>query len=382
LAGEILSHDFVEAALMGRAGYEVWLAPQLEGSWEQSPCNLLDELQRDRRWCQGNLQNARLLAEPGWRAAHRAMFGVAALSYAVAPLWLIFIGLGLAGGGPPLGDGPLWLLTLALLLLPRVLGVAQIVWRGEAAAFGGVLRLTGGALLELLLSSLQAPLRMLAHCLYVLGALTGLRLEWKSPPRGAHALDWADSRRIGTLTLLPLIVGFGLLRRVASISLAPMLLPLTLAVPLTVLTGHPRAGRAVTRLGLLQTPEDSRPPRALLRAGDRRSFIDLMPVAAPARRLPSRQLRLLPASLLAAVVLFAVAVPRTGIAPELPPQWRVDHELTAYWRGVPSLRQVSAEAPPVRKRVRDKPARMIDDALRRRALEAVGRALADEAPPV
>ncbi|HSW27496.1 MAG TPA: glucans biosynthesis glucosyltransferase MdoH, partial [Burkholderiaceae bacterium] len=44
LAGEILSHDFVEAALMGRAGYEVWLAPQLDGSWEQSPSNLLDEL--------------------------------------------------------------------------------------------------------------------------------------------------------------------------------------------------------------------------------------------------------------------------------------------------------------------------------------------------
>ena len=89
LAGEILSHDFVEAALMGRAGYEVWLAPQLDGSWEQSPSNLLDELQRDRRWCQGNLQNVRLVAEPGWRAAHRAMFGVGALSYLVAPLWLL-----------------------------------------------------------------------------------------------------------------------------------------------------------------------------------------------------------------------------------------------------------------------------------------------------
>ena len=81
LAGEILSHDFVEAALMGRAGYEVWLVPDLDGSWEQSPSNLLDELQRDRRWCQGNLQNLRLVAEPGWRAAHRTMFGVGALSY-------------------------------------------------------------------------------------------------------------------------------------------------------------------------------------------------------------------------------------------------------------------------------------------------------------
>ena len=112
------------------------------------------------------------------------MFSVGALSYLVAPLWLIFIALGLAGGGPAAGDAPLWLLTLAMLLLPRALGVCGDRARGEAAAFGGVLRLTGGALLELLLSSLQAPLRMLAHCIYVLGALTGLRLEWKSPPRG------------------------------------------------------------------------------------------------------------------------------------------------------------------------------------------------------
>jgi membrane glycosyltransferase len=393
LAGEILSHDFVEAALMGRAGYEVWLAPQLDGSWEQSPSNLLDELQRDRRWCQGNLQNIRLVAEPGWRAAHRVMFSVGALSYFVAPLWLIFITLGLAGGGPGAGDAPLWLLTLAMLLLPRALGVWVIVRRGEAAAFGGVLRLTGGALFELLLSSLQAPLRMLAHCVYVLGALTGLRLEWKSPPRGDNALGWADaSRRIGTLVLLPLIVGYGVVRRAAAVALTPMLLPLTLAVPFTVLTGHPSAGRAVARLGLLRTPEESQPPRPLVRAAERGSFIDLAPTPAPepraARRVVPRHhgLRHLPASVVAAIALLAIGVPRSGITPELSPQMRVEHELnlSAYWRDLPSLPPVSAEAPTLRKRMvlREKPARMIDDALRRRAFEAVGRAVSStESPP-
>lgn len=392
LAGEILSHDFVEAALMGRAGYEVWLAPQLDGSWEQSPSNLLDELQRDRRWCQGNLQNLRLVAEPGWRAAHRAMFGVGALSYLVAPLWVAFIGLGLASDGPAMGDAPLWLLTLGLLLLPRLLGVAVIVQRGEAAAFGGALRLTAGALLELLLSSLQAPLRMLAHCVYVLGALTGLRLEWKSPPRGDSALGWADaSRRIGALALLPLAVGFGLLRRVATLAMAPMLLPLSLAVPFTVLTGHPRAGRAVARLGLLRTPEEARPPRPLVRAAERGGFIDLAPIASPERRAPRRPAprahgwRQLPASVMAAVALLAIGVPRSGIAPELSPQLRAQHEinLTAYWRDLPSLPPAFGEAPSLRKHAwaRYKPARMIDDALRRRAFEAVSRALATAEPP-
>ena len=41
LGGEILSHDFVEAALMGRAGFEVWLAYDLPGSYEESPPNYL-----------------------------------------------------------------------------------------------------------------------------------------------------------------------------------------------------------------------------------------------------------------------------------------------------------------------------------------------------
>ncbi|HEU5293784.1 MAG TPA: glucans biosynthesis glucosyltransferase MdoH [Burkholderiaceae bacterium] len=399
LAGEILSHDFVEAALMSRAGYEVWLAPQLDGSWECSPSNLLDELQRDRRWCQGNLQNFRLVAEPGWRAAHRMMFSVGALSYLVAPLWLIFIALGLASGGPALGDAALWLLTLGLLLLPRVLGVGVIVWRREAAAFGGVLRLVSGALLELVLSSLQAPLRMLAHCLYVLGALTGLKLEWKSPPRGENALGWADaSRRVGALIALPLAIGFGVLRRALVIAMAPMLLPLTLAVPFTVLTGHPRAGRMVARLGLMRTPEEASPPRPLLRAAESASFIDLAPaprVVQPVpRRAPrpaprptprARSLRHLPASVMAAVALLTIAAPRPGLTPGLSPQLRVEHELNlaAYWRDLPSLPPVNVH-PPVRKRVfvRDsKPARMIDDAIRQRALEAVERAVASETPP-
>jgi len=146
-----------------------------------------------------------------------------------------------------------------------------------------------GALLELLLSTLQAPLRMLAHCLYVVGALTGLKLEWKSPPRGTRALDWLDAtRRVGVLVSLPLVVALGLARRGATLALAPMLLPLTLAVPLTVLSGHPRAGRAVARLGLLRTPEESSPPRPLRRAGEHAGFADLAPGPALAVRVQPR----------------------------------------------------------------------------------------------
>jgi membrane glycosyltransferase len=204
-----------------------------------------------------------------------------------------------------------------------------VVARGEARAFGGVPRLAGGALLELLLSTLQAPLRMLAHCLYVLGAVTGLKLEWKSPPRGVRTLDWLDAtRRIGALVSLPLVLGWGLVRRGATLSLAPMLLPLTLAVPFTVLTGHPRAGRAVARLGLLRTPEEWAPPRPLQRAGEHAGFADLAPrpaAVAGARRPGSPRhagWRVVPVAATAVMAVLAAALPIPGVAPELPARGR------------------------------------------------------------
>jgi len=384
LAGEILSHDFVEAALMGRMGYEVWLVPQLDGSWEQTPSNLLDELQRDRRWCQGNLQNLRLVAEPGWRGAHRAMFAVGAFSYGVAPLWFAFMALGLASGSRGTGDVSLWALTAVLLLLPRVLSAAAIVARGEAAAFGGVLRLALSALLELVLSSLQAPLRMLAHSVFVLGALTGLKLEWKSPPRAAEAPSWSDAtRRVGSLVVLPLAAAFGLMRRAATVALAPTLLPLSMAVPFVVLTGHPRAGRFVQRLGLLRMPEDRVRPRPLLRAAECTVFDDLRPAPAPVPRVETaprasasrRGVRIASTGLVAAAAAFALSSPRSGFAPELPAGWCAAQQLAAY-PGALGASLADKPTPRKRKVLREKPARMIDDALRRRAMEAVERAIA------
>ena len=386
LAGEILSHDFVEAALMRRAGYEVWLAPHLSGSWEQHPANLLEELQRDRRWCQGNLQNARLLAEPGWRPAHRAMLATGALSYLVAPLWLVCVALGLGLGAFSATSGGLWALTLLLLLLPRLLGVLAVQLRGEQRFYGGSARLWGSALLELLLSALQAPLRMLAHSAFVLGALTGLRLDWKSPSRAAAAVAWRDAMsRIGVFALPALALALPLLllhdADLAAPHLAPLLLPLLLAVPFTVWSGGVSAGRRLQRAGWLSVPEERLPPRALQRGAHKRGFDDLMPPAA--LTLPRAALsRRGPAVLaLASVALVAlVLLPRTALSPELPPG------LLAF---APALQapaaeplqsvQVSIADSPRPARVRPyKPASTIDDDVRRRAYEAVAQRLGTE----
>jgi hypothetical protein len=214
MSGGIMSHDFVEAALMRRAGYNVWLVSDLVGSYEQQPPDLLAELQRDRRWCQGNLQNARLMAEPGIHPVHRAMFVTGTMAYVSAPLWLAFLTLGtalwLSGSSLvsswnvlPAELAGLWAWTLCLLFLPRVLGIAAVLMRGEQRQYGGVWGLVKSSVLESGLAIVQAPVRMLAHSLFVVVALTGIKLDWKSPPREAAAVPW----KIAATQLAPMTPG-------------------------------------------------------------------------------------------------------------------------------------------------------------------------------
>lgn len=405
LAGEILSHDFVEAALMSRAGFEVWLAPSLGGSWEQNPPHLLDELQRDRRWCQGNLQNARLVAEPGWRPVHRATFATAAFSYLVAPLWLVFLGLGFvagAGGATAdssgghavvIGSTALWMLTLVLLLLPRVLALGAVLALHEQKQYGGTARLVASAVAELALSAMQAPLRMLAHSLFVLSALTGLSLEWRSPSRQADEVAWRDAwARLGRLVWPPLAL---LVLAMALSDLAGaegwlVLLPLLLGVPLTVASASPGIGRRLERAGLLWNPEARRPPRPLARAGETRSFAMLAPPPAPATAAApgaaasavgwsmGRSRAFVAAGVLAVAVLGAV--PGTGRTPELPAWMQSQQDLVAMWTQAPTSYEAKIEvAAAPRAAVRERPARRIDDAVRARAREAVRRLLELEA---
>ena len=94
--GHILSHDFVEAALMRRAGYAVYMLPTLGGSYEESPPSLIDLSIRDRRWCQGNLQHIRVLFGRGFHWATRQHFLTGIFGYLTSPLWLLQLLVGIA----------------------------------------------------------------------------------------------------------------------------------------------------------------------------------------------------------------------------------------------------------------------------------------------
>jgi membrane glycosyltransferase len=291
LSGEILSHDFVEAALMRRAGWAVWLAYDLPGSYEEMPPNLVDELSRDRRWCQGNLMNFRLFLLKGLHPAHRAVFMTGVMAYLSAPLWFLFLALSTAllavhTLAPPkyfvhpFQLFPLWPewrperaitlfgTTAVLLLLPKLLSVV-LVLRDGARAFGGMTRVCASVLAETVFSALLAPIRMLFHTQFVAGALTGWTVQWKSPPREDAETGWGEAlRRHGWQTLLGVAWAAGVYRLNPSFLwwLAPIVGALIVSVPLSVISSKVSQGRATREDGLFLIPEELYPPREILRA--------------------------------------------------------------------------------------------------------------------
>jgi len=288
LGGEILSHDFVEAALMRRAGWAVWIAYDLPGSYEEMPPNLLDELKRDRRWCQGNLQNFRLFLAQGLHPAHRAVFMTGVMAYLSAPLWFLFLALSTALVAvqtlsppqyfrEPYQLFPIWpewhpewalalfSATATLLFLPKILSVLLIVLKG-ARQFGGVPRLTASLLIEMLFSALLAPIRMLFHTQFVISAFLGWAIHWKSPPREDAATPWHEAiMRHGSGTVLGVVWSAGVywLNPHFLWWLLPIVGALMLAIPVSVWSSRTTLGRAFRERRLFLIPEESHPPREL-----------------------------------------------------------------------------------------------------------------------
>lgn len=291
LGGSILSHDFVEAALMRRAGWKVYLVTELGGSYEEVPASLVGHAARDRRWCQGNLQHARLLTMPGLNWISRIHLAMGVMTYAASPLWMLMLLLSTAEGlrvafgrhnyfPSEHSPFPVWhvsavaeaafLLTsvLSMLLLPKLLSLASwlIKHRPETAGFGGPWSMTLSVVAEILFSILVAPVLAMIHSRFVVGTLRGGNVKWSSQDRGDVATAWSTAFRwhvgialFGTVWLVLLWSKDRSLLR----WLAPVLTGWMLAIPFSVWTSRVTAGQCARRRGLFLTPEEVSPPSIL-----------------------------------------------------------------------------------------------------------------------
>lgn len=175
--GPILSHDFIEAAYLRRAGWKVALCPDSRGSFEDAPETIAVHMRRDRRWAQGNLQHLRLITVPGLHFTSRLHLALGIHSYLAAPIWLGLVLL-TGSGAIHATAGVIWPLlgVLMLLLVPKITGLFV---RRSALLRPAMRRVLVRALwAELALSTLFAPLGMVRRSGFVGAILSGRSVTW------------------------------------------------------------------------------------------------------------------------------------------------------------------------------------------------------------
>jgi membrane glycosyltransferase len=282
LGGEIMSHDFVEAALLQRAGWEVRMASDLGGSYETTPPTLIDHLKRDRRWCQGNLQHIKVLFAQGLRLPSRLHMAFGVMSYLSSPLWLLLIILFSADAirlqqAPPVtyvGRYPVlawpishaaafisvFVATLVLLYGPKVMAlIVMLRDRRMTAYFGGRRRLILSAILEMILSTLLAPVFMLSHSWFVFNILIGRNAKWGAQLRGGDGISiWTAIRAFAPHTVMAIVAGWLAWQWTPADFwwYVPLLAGLAGAVLLAWFTSSPKRGAAARRRGLFLVPSE------------------------------------------------------------------------------------------------------------------------------
>ena len=291
--GHILSHDFVEAALIRRAGYAVYMLPTLGGSYEESPPSLIDLAARDRRWCQGNLQHLRVLPTKGLKLPTRQHFATGIMGYLASPLWMtqLIVGIVLvlqsAWVRPeyftdefrlfpawPVFDSEralaLFGLTMAVLLAPKLFGLIVALVDGPTRrACGGVVRLVVSALIEVFMSALIAPVMMVIQTGSVMQILLGRDTGWNPQRRDDGSIPFMSivrrHRSHVALGIVTLIAGLIISPSLAA-WMSPTIAGLVLAIFLSWTSGMLSIGLALRRAGLLVTPEETSPPEIATRA--------------------------------------------------------------------------------------------------------------------
>ncbi|MBP0617654.1 glucans biosynthesis glucosyltransferase MdoH [Jiella mangrovi] len=294
--GHILSHDFVEAALLARAGYKVRVHPDLEGSFEEAPSNIIEYAKRDRRWCQGNLQHARLLPAPGLKSWSRMSLIAGIMAYLASPIWLMFLIVSLLD--PVLAPEPNYfpanslfpvfpqpetnkaLLLLfgifVLLLLPKTLIAFGSAFTSRRKGFGGSAIVLASAFVELIVTSILAPIMMMFQSKAVYEILIGADAGWPSTDRDDDYMPVSVAFRASWWMVLA-----GAIVLYATYAYAPdlMLWTLPIALPLVgapfiiSLTGNPALGDVLRRLGLFTTPFEAHPEPVIRASAEWRSRV-------------------------------------------------------------------------------------------------------------
>ena len=280
--GDILSHDFVEAALLRRAGWDVFLLAELDGSYEEVPSNLMDYATRDRRWVQGNIQHLALLNARGLNGVSRLHFLFGAVAYMSTLVWLLMLALStvdalvrsansnvfFSSGYQLFPDWPIaktelifsmLYFTVGLLLLPKLMSMV-VALTHRRQAFGGAIRLVASTFVETLFAILIAPLMMVFHSYFVVCVFLGRKVKWDAQSREGRMIPWRLALYRTAFVGLVAIAWGGITYLYAPVFfwwLTPVLLGLILAAPIVRYSSSFTLGRLARKCGLFLCPSES-----------------------------------------------------------------------------------------------------------------------------
>ncbi|MEM6978045.1 MAG: glucans biosynthesis glucosyltransferase MdoH [Planctomycetota bacterium] len=267
LGGEILSHDFVEAALLVRAGWKVVMAHDLRGSYEECPTTVMDHVKRDHRWCQGNLQHWRLLLAKGMHPMSRFHFASGMMSYLSSPIWMLFLASCVLGSRHDADiTSPtrmvhwvtaigLFAFSMLLLILPKLAATSLVLAnRTDRNRLGGGIRIVASVILESWISFVFAPINAYFQIRSVIAILCGQKVAWNAQQRDDQGVSWRESAfQFSIMSGLGFFIAMTLYlwRPTLLFWFAPVWMPWAISIAAGVAFGSQRVGRALKSCGLL-----------------------------------------------------------------------------------------------------------------------------------
>lgn len=306
--GHILSHDFVEASLIRRAGWSVTIAADLYGSYEECPPSITDLAIRDRRWCQGNLQHTRIITAKGLHWVSRSHLLTGIMSYISSPLWLMLILVGLALSlqaeyirpeyfGDEFSLFPTWpqmdaaralslfAFTMVILFVPKTLGlISYLIHSPLRKSCGGGFILIISFVVEVILSAMIAPIMMLIHSGAVLSILMGQDSGWNPQRRddGSLPIKHLIYRHRWHMIAGILLTVAGYLNSLALLAwLSPAIIGMLLSVPLSMLTSSWALGNFIKKCRILSTQYEKEQPSILIAMNEAKSIYEQSVINAP-----------------------------------------------------------------------------------------------------
>jgi membrane glycosyltransferase len=346
--GHIMSHDFIEAALLKRAGWGVRFDTDIKASFEEAPPSLIDVMKRDRRWCQGNLQHTSFLFAQGLVLPTRLHLFCGVMSYLSALFWLalIIVGLAIAIQASvmrpeyftepslfptwPVFDAQralhLFVISMFIVLAPKAFGwLAALVNIRRCRQFGGPILLTLSTAFEIVLSGLYAPILMVSQFGVVVSILCGKDSGWMPQSRNEGAVSWKSATRTHLshsafgviLSVIALLIGKELFYW-----MLPITAGLILSIPLSWFSGGSRRAKLFHKIGLLRAPEEKYPHQVLVELQQKMAAITFQePTPALSRLINDRPL----CAWHIAQLSYTTGSLQDFHAPTVTAEWKVHH---------------------------------------------------------